>query len=98
MLKLICSEKHISVCRISLSVFFLCFLMFGLQCLYNFLNGNINKIYNIKIYAIVFTTISIIGILCSCIICEEEEKDNIINKRTLININERTNTERERLI
>lgn len=98
MLKLICSEKHISVCRISLSVFFLCFLMLGLQCLYNFLNGNINKIYNIKIYAIVFTTISIIGILCSCLIWEDEIKDNIINKRNLITINERTNTERERLI
>jgi hypothetical protein len=98
MLKLICSVKHISICRISLTIFFLCFLMLGLQCLYDFLNGNINKIYNIKIYAIVFTTISIIGILCSCIICEDEIKDNIINKRNLITINEKTNTERERLI
>ena len=106
MLKLICSVKHIFICRISLTIFFLCFLMLGLQCLYDFLNGNINKIYNIKIYAIVLITISIIGVLCSCIICEEDGKDNIINKRTLININERdlinineqANTERERLI
>ena len=106
MLKLICSVKHISICRISLTIFFLCFLMLGLQCLYDFLNGNINKIYNIKTYAIVFTTISIIGFLCSCLICDDAEKDNIISEKgnrnineiDLININERVNRERERLI
>jgi hypothetical protein len=106
MLKIICLSNHINFIRVNIIVFFSLFLLLGFQCLFDFLNEDISEINNIKKYAILFIIISIIGILCSCLICDDDERDNIINKRDLININEgdlinineMANRERERLV
>ena len=106
MLKIICLSNNINIIRVNIIVFFSCFLLLGFQCLFDFLNEDISEINNIKKYAILFIIISIIGILGSCLIYEDNEqkylnineKDNQINMERKRKRERDINSEMERLV